>query len=352
MSAFAELDNKTPFSAALYPLVGPEGEEQLLLVIACSFSGFGGTPGPAAEQWAVHDVDEYLGDPAASSMQFESDVCPPKPFVDVLVHGQVHAPGGRPATEVPVQLAVGDVQKTLLASGPRRWASFLPGIPHPFVTLDLVYEHAFGGTRPNGKVFMENPAGVGFEDLLPRLEDPRNRLERKGGTCPVAGFGIVGRHWLPRASLAGTYDDTWKEKRWPLLPTDLDPRHFQSAPVDQQSRTIRGGERGHIVNMSQSGAWRFTVPRLDVAVHRFFDHAADVLNPRFDTLWLEPARDRLTFLGRAIVADSAPSERGLLRGIVLGNMRPCWVRARSSRRMYLDWGGTDGLSDRPLYAFQ
>ena len=352
MSAFAELDNRTPFFAALYPLVGPEGEELLVLVLACTFTGFGERPGPAEVQWEVHDADEYLGDPAASSMRFESDVCLSKPFVDVLVHGEVFAPGGRPATEVPVQLAVGDVQKTLLASGPRRWSAISPGAPHPFVTLDVVYEHAFGGMRPSGKVVLENPAGVGFGDVLPRLEYPRARLERRGGMCPVAGFGIVGRHWLPRAAFAGTYDEEWKSSRWPLLPRDLDPRHFQSAPADQQSRVIRGGEQGHVVNMSPGGVWRFTVPRIEVAVHRFFDRAADVVVPRFDTLWLEPGSDRLTLLGRVAVASSARPEHGVLRGVTLGNMRPGFVRARSSRRIYLDWGQTGGVSDRPLYAFQ
>ncbi len=52
--------------------------------------------------------------------------------------------------------------------------------------------------------------------------------------CRPAGFGSVGRSWIPRVLLTGTYDDQWQQERWPLSPTDFDDHYWNSAPQDQQ----------------------------------------------------------------------------------------------------------------------
>lgn len=49
-----------------------------------------------------------------------------------------------------------------------------------------------------------------------------------------AGFGVIARHWAPRIALSGTYDNTWINTRWPLLPKDFDERFWNCAPQDQQ----------------------------------------------------------------------------------------------------------------------
>ena len=49
-----------------------------------------------------------------------------------------------------------------------------------------------------------------------------------------AGFGFVGRSWLPRISKAGTYDQKWLDEQHPYPPFDLDYGYWNGAPEDQQ----------------------------------------------------------------------------------------------------------------------
>ena len=55
-------------------------------------------------------------------------------------------------------------------------------------------------------------------------------------------LGPLGRHWQARVGFAGRYDDAWLAERFPFLPTDFDERYFQSAPADQWTDHLRGGE--------------------------------------------------------------------------------------------------------------
>jgi Uncharacterized protein conserved in bacteria (DUF2169) len=51
---------------------------------------------------------------------------------------------------------------------------------------------------------------------------------------PPVCFSAVGRAWLPRRQLAGTYDDAWLKTQWPLPPLDFDDGYWNCAPQDQQ----------------------------------------------------------------------------------------------------------------------
>ncbi|MEB6587536.1 DUF2169 domain-containing protein [Pseudomonas asiatica] len=53
-------------------------------------------------------------------------------------------------------------------------------------------------------------------------------------THQPAGFGVIGRSWAPRLALAGTYDDEWRDTRWPGLPADFEFDYWNCAPADQQ----------------------------------------------------------------------------------------------------------------------
>ncbi|MDC9607332.1 DUF2169 family type VI secretion system accessory protein [Xenorhabdus griffiniae] len=52
--------------------------------------------------------------------------------------------------------------------------------------------------------------------------------------CSPQGMGFIGRPWLPRRALAGTYDADWLEHRHPYLPKDFDFGYWNGAPADQQ----------------------------------------------------------------------------------------------------------------------
>ena len=53
------------------------------------------------------------------------------------------------------------------------------------------------------------------------------------------GVGVkLGALGLSPPALAGTYDDSWKQTRWPGLPEDFDFGYWNCAPEDQGSRTV------------------------------------------------------------------------------------------------------------------
>ncbi len=355
MSSFAAaIDNRTPFAAESFVIPDPDGQEALLLVMSASFQAAGAELLVAEQQAPIRSADEHRKDPANSSTIHESVIALHKPFVDVLVNGHAYAPGGQPVQQVPVRLTIGDVDKLLLVTGDRHWSMGLPSSAQPFVKLPIIYERAFGGTSERARVEPRNPIGVGFDGAIsqdpeiltevPNVEYPQQTMSIRGGGLP-AGLGPVGRGWKPRIDFAGTYDQCWLDTRWPLLPVDFDPRHYQAAPVDQQSRAIRGGEDAVLVNMTEDGVWGFRLPVLDVPVHLLYDDRQELASLRMDTVVLEPDDRRVTMISRVVV--NTVRNTGALRQVVLGHVLPSWLRAIAQRKRYIGRDGTDRR--RPLY---
>ncbi|KLU16217.1 MULTISPECIES: DUF2169 family type VI secretion system accessory protein [Xenorhabdus] len=164
--------------------------------------------------------------------------------------------------------------------------------PKPFTSLPLDYRYAFGGEckiytndeasqrirdsdrltpeqrqqHPDGEkaplahtTCETNPLGTGFitpwyaeaKQLThypaPRIIRPdapftaEHFTAQLNGTlpsdtppCQPQGMGFIGRPWLPRRALAGTYDADWLEHRHPYLPKDFDFGYWNGAPADQQ----------------------------------------------------------------------------------------------------------------------
>ena len=353
------VDNRTPFSVGQFVIPDRHGQEALIVVMSATFEAKPGHPVEiAAEQAPIRDTDEYRGDPESSSTIYEGDVVPIKPFVDVLVNGFAFAPGGRPVTSVPVEVAVGDVKKTLTVMGDRTWTAGQASSPKPFVTLPLIYERAYGGTTEAGQVDIRNPVGVGHkgatsrdpdvETEVPNIEYPGQPVTNTLSRVDPAGLGPIGRYWKPRSDFAGTYDKAWEESRFPMLPLDFDERHYQAAPPDQQSKTIRGGEGVHVVNMSPSSVWRFRLPKLEVPMHVLHDDRQELRAPRLDTVVLEPHDSRVTMTCRLCL----PNRRNTaaLREVIVGHVHPGLLKARRLGKVYIDPRGLDGTDTRtPLF---
>ncbi|WP_237385469.1 DUF2169 family type VI secretion system accessory protein [Xenorhabdus sp. Sc-CR9] len=213
--------------------------------------------------------------------------------------------------------------KTLTVTGEREFIRAATGEwqltdPKPFAMLPLDYRYAFGGEckiqaedkasqrlkdsdrltpeqhqqHPDGEkapiahaTCESNPLGSGFitpwyaeAKQLTRYPAPRiTRLDapftvehfaaQLNGTlppdtpaCQPQSMGFIGRPWLPRRQLAGTYDDDWLTHRHPYLPKDFDFRYWNGAPADQQidwpdpdiSLTLQG--------MTPSGHLHVTLP--------------------------------------------------------------------------------------------
>ena len=100
------------------------------------------------------------------------------------------------------------------------------------------------------------------------------------------GVGPVGKWWTPRRQKAGTYNQAWKENRWPRLPLDFDFGYWNAAPEDQQIEYPHGGEEVIIAGMTQGGRpIRCTLPEPELhAVLRMEIGPIVALPMRLDTL--------------------------------------------------------------------
>ncbi|MEQ2024899.1 DUF2169 domain-containing protein [Xenorhabdus szentirmaii] len=78
--------------------------------------------------------------------------------------------------------------------------------------------------------------------------------------CQPAGFGMIGRPWLPRRTKAGTYDDIWLEERHPYLPDDFDFGYWNNAPEDQQIDHPANNIRISLFHLTREGTLRVQLP--------------------------------------------------------------------------------------------
>jgi len=353
----AVLTNHTSFAVNMFGGMDPKSRQHDVLVVSAAFVAVPGKPLRVADEpVAVLDNDVFYGDPVSSSVRYEGETAWEKPFVDVIVNGHAVALGGRKAERVLVDVRVGDVHKELLVNGDRRWRpDGVPSAPQPFETMPIVYERAYGGydTRAENpaqhKLELRNPVGVGFQGVpskdpaiqteVPNVEHRGQPITSKGPSEP-AGLGVIGRGWQPRLGFAGTYDEAWTVEQFPLLPLDFDVRHFQTAPADQQSRTLQGGEDVDIRNMTPEGIWRFKLPVLDVPVLLLYADRKGSAALRIDTVILEPDEYRLTLLARCKIPEIR--KRGPLQEVIVGHVSPTWLYARTHGKIYLDHAKRNG----------
>ncbi|MER9582036.1 DUF2169 domain-containing protein [Mesorhizobium sp. M0276] len=354
------LENRTPFAAALHVQPDAEGQEVLVAMFSASFE----TPKqdrelrPADEQMPVAFGDVPFGDPVRSSNRYEADISPIKPAAEVIVNGTAYAPNGKPVREMQVGLNIGSIRKVLNVAGDRIYDSGSYSSPHPFRTMPVIYERAYGGTVPDGRVEQRNPVGVGFHHAVsadpavktqaPNITYPGEPYLRPGDRPTPAGFGAIGRGWQPRIAYAGTYDQAWIETQWPLPPRDFDPRHHLCTPADQHLPRLVGGDEVSLVGLTPTARWSFRLPRIIAPVRLIYDDRVEERAFAPDTLIIEPDLWRLTLKARLsfVTRRNAPA----LREIVFGHVTPALLLARRKDKQYYSPLGGDGtLRDRPVW---
>lgn len=318
-----EIENRTPFEVAVAPSQNKEGRDYAVVVVKGTFEIKKNAKSlPVAETQApIAWGDEYYGEPGLSSVKYESDVFPSKKGTDVVLLGHAYAAKGGDKS-VDVGLQAGTLGKSVRVFGHRFWrksvGSWKWSEPEPFDRMPLTYERAFGGKDASdpdpAKHGLEkrNPVGAGFnvagskermEGLaLPNLEDPKNLIGGWKDKPAPAGFGFIGRDWLPRVSYAGTYDASWQKERCPLLPNDFDEMYYNGAsPGLVGTPCFKGGEAVKVSNASKEGDLSFNLPKRSVDATVWIKGKEALHKLSLDTVIIEPDERRTILVWRATV---------------------------------------------------
>jgi hypothetical protein len=306
-----QIENTTPFAAQRNWVRDRSGAEVWIVAVKGTYGiNPDGTSDLVKEQEEVRFAPVFRGDPGKSSLLYDSDLMPNKSAVDVILNATAYAPEGSSAREVDVSVCVGDWRKELRVFGDRKWEygfwGLTAGRPEAFSTMPIVYERAFGGVHVDSDHQVRgwethNPVGTGYavdesgahDRALPNVELKTEQISSWRQRPTPAGFGAIAGHWAARAQFAGTYDETWKATRQPLVPEDFDDRFFQSSPTDQQIGRLVGGERVTLTNLTPTGYLQFQLPRVTLGFRtnlgrRSVDHVG-----RLQTIIIEPDIPRL-----------------------------------------------------------
>jgi hypothetical protein len=350
-----ELINATAMQAGYTLGMKPDGHELLVVCVKGTFN----IPQNGEElrllekQVPLIEADVFTGEPGFSAPIYESDYPPHKPRCDVLLHGSAYAPGGKPATKVTVSLQIGPISKSFNVVGHRFWKKGLISVsasrPKPFTVMPISYDNAFGGvdkTHKNPskhKAYLTNPIGVGFHSNLkmefiegkplPNTEEPDKPVTKPNGTYRPMAFGPVGRGWLPRYKLAGTYDQNWLDNIFPFLPPDFDEAYYQSAPSDQQMPYPKGGEKVTLINLTPEGKMHFYLPKIEMPIEFSLKNGERrETQGVIDTVIIEPDNKRFMIVWRA----SLTLKKNIFEvsQVIVGKMPKAWYRARMMGKTY------------------
>ena len=352
-----ELVNATRMVTGYNVALDLSGRESLVVVIKGTFRfPAAGEPSTA---FALHDqqvplvmADTFTGEPGLSAPVYEVDFAPVKPRCDILLLGSAHAPDGRPTPKVDVGMRVGSWHKAFSVVGDRHWdcgmATLRATPATPFVSQSIGYDVAFGGVDLNHEdpakhaAFMANPVGRGFHRHLrkewvdgrplPSTEELGRHVSDPDADYRPMAFGPLGRGWTPRAPLAGTYDEAWREHHFPFLPPDFDNAYFQAAPADQQvplDMFRQGPVDVLLSNLTPEGATAFTIPSFDAPVHVFPKQGPrEDLTAVLDTVLVEPDLGRFSLTWRV----ARPLRRNLFEigQVLVGKKGRAWWQQRDT----------------------
>ncbi len=309
-----QLLNRTPLSAALVTLADPDGVDALHVVVQATFALRPDAP-LVREQRVVALADERVGDGPGARLRRPSVVHPAKPRCELLIEGEVVAPGQTPAQVVDAAVVVGQFQRNARAFGDRQYTGDPRAMwsdPAAFIRMPITPDRAYGGTYPvTGEIDPRNPAGRGFvprdhRDVrgisLPNLEDPSGLIGHPGDHVSPVLFGPVEATWSPRRERAGTYDAAWDRTRAPFLPRDFDPLFVMSADASMWlPERLRGGERIAMWNLADDPVIEGSVAYFGVTVRVRFRGRTVVIPAESETLHLFPGEGVATLAWRAVL---------------------------------------------------
>ncbi len=298
---------------------------------------------PLGAEPALHSEQELwpfvapLMDP-----QVPLDVALPKTGAEFLVVGDVHAPGGEPASGLEVEARVGALRKVIHAYGRREWRDGRPGEAELFAQLPCGWAAAYGGPdfpdnpRGLGRSAVDTPAGKRWP--IPHLEYPTAPFVRPDRPIAPACFAPIPLTWPARSQFDGTYDEAWLKNEYPGPPHDLDWRVHCIAPADQWQPTPFVG-----TEPVQLGHWHPDQPWIEAAlpgirpVVAIRDRGSATAQarfgePRLTTVWLFPNQLRMALVWHAVF----PVEDELGDSVELLLAAAEWLDRPLPRQHYLE----------------
>jgi len=245
-------DNNTPFAAIGFEHRHRSGTNMVVISVRGTFDLTIDGKLQLAERQALVLSDVFDGRPHTTPLIRASDLIPFKPFADVTVLADAHAPNSKPARNWNVGIAVGQIKHTLRVHAPRAWAWDRDGwvggwrlkyIEKGTTRTPIDYRFAFGGLLngdPQGKEDQRNPIGRGAmakgisikrDEMFPaaQIECPKTPLSDPHQELEPEGFGPVPPWSKWRLRYVGTCDDQWQKMLAPRPPHDFQYQFHQVA---------------------------------------------------------------------------------------------------------------------------
>lgn len=329
------IDNQTGYAADRTWIRDASGAEIWVVAVKATFDILpDGSTRIAVEQVPVHSGP--VPHPGLDSLCYETDLGPSREATDILLNGHAHAQGAEPVSKLLIGFQIGKLQRSARVVGDRVWRRGLLGLKasniEPFSRMPLLAERTYGGDDQGKKRASGNPLGCGaarrLGEALPNIESIKKPYRPGSSRNTPMLFGPLPSHWAARQQFGGTYDEAWQKKRFPLLPLDLDPLYWQTAPQEQQfPGRIKGGETVTLTNLTPAGfvpdgRLVFALPKVSLNFETcFYDGSRAVHRPVIHGVILEPDYPRVSVVYHSTLACHAKVNL-LDRTIVREKSRP------------------------------
>lgn len=193
--------------------------------------------------------------------------------VDVLVFGNAKTPGGKPGTQMTVNVFVNEkLINSIAVFGNRTWKTGILGTtiqgPEPFTEMPLTLENAYGGYDEWDGLkipFPNNAYGKGFiwekgnidGKPLPNLEDPVHLIRKWSDQPDPVGLGVC-----PMGELKARGNI---EKKDNGQITSILPRFYNAAFPSMIVDKVKAGDIIKVEGIMASGSYKFLVPPFQLA---------------------------------------------------------------------------------------
>ena len=290
-----ELENRTPFPAALYRGCIDEERIAASLVVRRTFDLVAGYLVRSSEEaWPVSPGpwDSPTGPMAGDDVFYRGGV-------DLFVFGSARSAKPLPRVDVTVE-AGKEFKHSVAVFGDRVWTrsgnDLIPGPPKPFTAMPLTMANAYGGADEWDELpvpFPANGDGKGYAmsaesalgKPLPNLENPKALLKKFGEHPDPVGVSAPPYPYAARVpKTIEFYPDGVMKK--------IDPKFFNAAFPDMIAPKLAVGDRVKITGVAERPI-QFEIPPPDVEMKLQLGDKIHSAVPTVDQVGIEVDRERV-----------------------------------------------------------